>query len=234
MPRQQQRIARIIRAHLELLQRSRQIRLRILQRQKRPAVRQRVLLQQTRSTQRLNRKRRKLVIPGRIRQRPGHLAYPQPKRRLLQIRRRLIEPTQEPRGHLCLRGVQLAGLVYLGEDGRDAHAAVDTRGVLRRAGDDEVVAEEIVVPCLRGDDALLGGELFGRGDVGDAQVGFAGLEVFDCECGVAENLGNVSRGWDDGLWKLGGWTQPMVKGWDPFAKLSWMKASASTAVSVSQ
>jgi hypothetical protein len=33
---------------------------------------------------------------------------------------------------------------------------------------------------------------------------------------------------------LRGRTQPMVKGWEPLATLSWMKASASTAVSVSQ
>jgi hypothetical protein len=80
-------------------------------------------------------------------------------------------------------------LVDLCEDGGGAHAAVYACGVLGRAGDDEVVAEEVVVPCLRGDDALLGGELFGRGDVGDAQVGFAGLEVLDCEGGVAKDLG---------------------------------------------
>ena len=51
-----------------------------------------------------------------------------------------------------------------------------------------MVAEEVVVPCLRGDDALVRGELFGCGHVGDAEVCFAGLEVFDCEGGVAEDL----------------------------------------------
>jgi hypothetical protein len=52
-----------------------------------------------------------------------------------------------------------------------------------------VVAEKVVVSCLGVDDTLLCGELFGGGDVGYAQVGFAGLEVFDCEGGVAEDLG---------------------------------------------
>jgi hypothetical protein len=59
-------------------------------------------------------------------------------------------------------------LVDFCEDGGGAHAAVYARGVLGRACDDEVVAEEVVVPCLRVDDALLYGELLGRGDVGYA------------------------------------------------------------------
>jgi hypothetical protein len=54
---------------------------------------------------------------------------------------------------------------------------------------------------LRGDDALFCGELFGCGHVGDAEVCFAGLEVLDCEGGVAEDL-------EDGFVRVG-----MVGGW---------------------
>lgn len=223
--RQQQRIVLVVRPLFERHQLRRHIRRLLLQRQKRPIVRQRVLAQRARGAQGLQGKRRVLVVPRGIRQRPRDLPDVQPERAFLEVRRGFVVPREEARRHGRRRGVEFARLEDVREDGAGVHGRRYVRGVLRRPGDDEVVAEEVVVAGAEVYDALRSGDGFGAGDVRNAEVGFTRGEVLDREGGVAEHLG-LGLGWD--VEDLRQPTQPMVNGFEPFFTLSFMNSSART------
>jgi hypothetical protein len=59
-------------------------------------------------------------------------------------------------------------LVYLCENRGYVHGGIDAGGILGRACDDEVVAEEVVSAILIVDDTLCAGDFLGGGEIRDA------------------------------------------------------------------
>lgn len=171
MSRVQQRITRHIRRRLID---GRLVLQLPINRQERAPIRNRILIQQNRRRQRLDRIRNVLVVPGGVRRGPGDLSDLDPQLGILDVGSGLVVAREEAHGRL---GLRLRGGVDGREHGFDVHVLGEAGRVGGRADEEEVVAPG--VPGGGFGDALLYGDLLRGRRVGDADVDRVGFEVVD-------------------------------------------------------